>query len=345
MGTALTEDHVRFLKRFCKQVTLVYDGDKAGRDAAEKSIERFLAQDLDLRVLTLGKDEDPADYLENNTKEQFEALIQEAPEAWAYKLQTVITRFDTDSVSGRQQVLNEMVRFLTAAPGLSGTMREDLIVRNVCQRIQVDEVTFRRQLQEVRKKNSSRKRFVRHDEPDTPQRPINRSLRGADLAERELLEIILTEPKTIDYIRHHIGPDDFVDAQHRRLLELCFDLIAEEGLLPEPQRIYAAVDSDSSIVSLVEALLDSAGEKGLSKLMAGSPEHEGIDGNVPPMLEMIIQSLRNRRDEQQLMLSKQKLAQTQTASSSELLSDKDIEALRQIQNLRKREMGNPSSPR
>ena len=347
LGTALTEEHVKFLKRFCKRVTLVYDGDQAGMDAAERSIERFLAQDLDLRVLTLSEGQDPADYLENNSKEQFEALIQEAPEAWAYKLQTVITRFDTGSVSGRQQVLNEMVGFLAAAPGMSGTMREDLIVRNVCQRIQADEVTFRRHLQEVRKKNSNRRSFVRHDEPSEPQQPINRKLRGADLAERELLEIILTVPETTDYIRHQIGPDDFVDARHRRLLELCFDLIAEEGLLPEPQRVIAAAESDSALLSLVNALLDSAGEKGISKFMAEQPQgHEGIDGNfVPPMLEMVIQSLRNRRDEQQMMLSKQKLAQTQTASSSELLSDKDIEALRQIQNLRKREMGNPSSPR
>lgn len=351
LGTALTEDHVKFLKRFCDRVVLVYDGDQAGRDAAERSIGRFLAEDLDLRILTLTDGQDPADFLEENSKDEFENLISEAPEAWAYKLQTVTTRFGRDSVAGRQQILNEMIDFLAAAPKLPGTMREDLIVRNVCQRVQADELTFRRQLLETRKQNSTRRTFVRHDErtesqPET-QSKSNRRLKGADLAERELLEIILTEPETTDYIRHQIGPDDYIDLQHRRLLELCFDLVAEEGLLPEPQRVMAAAESDSALLGLINALLDSASEKGLSKLMAEQlPGNERIEGDfVPPMLEMVIGSLHARRDEQQMMLSKQKLAQTQPASSSELLSDTDIEALRQIQNLRKREMGHPSSLR
>ncbi|MCP6755902.1 toprim domain-containing protein, partial [Klebsiella pneumoniae] len=47
-GTALTDEHVTTIKRFARNVVLVYDGDKAGRDAADKALTRFLAQDVDL---------------------------------------------------------------------------------------------------------------------------------------------------------------------------------------------------------------------------------------------------------------------------------------------------------
>ncbi|MEZ6129740.1 MAG: DNA primase [Planctomycetaceae bacterium] len=341
LGTAMTEDHVKFLKRFAERVVLIYDGDKAGRDAAEKSIGRFLAQDLDLRILTLEDGQDPADYLENHGKDDFESLIKQAPEAWEYKLRTVTERYGARSVSGQQQIMNQMLEFLAAAPALQGTMREDLIIKNVCQRVQVDEATTRRQLREVRQKTTQR-RFVRHDEPNLPE-PVIKSHRGADLAERELLEIILSQPETTDYIRYQIGPDDFEDAQHRRLLELCFDLVAEEGLLPDSQRVIAATESDSGLLSLVNELLDSAKQKGISELMSQLPadHHAGDGAFVPPHLERVLRPLLHRRARHQNHLSKQKMAQTQT-SSSELHSD-EMDALRRITQFRKNEMGNPSS--
>lgn len=338
LGTALTEEHVKFLKRFTERVVLLYDGDTAGQKAAERSISRFLAEDLDLRILTLADGQDPSDYFETHDKEQFQELVKTAPEAWEYKLLSLTERFGVDSVSGRQQIMNEMITFLAAAPGLRGSMREDLILRNVCQRVQADELTTRRQLKRVRD-NDKPKRFFHPEQEAVQSQPIQKSFRAFDLAERELLEIILSVPETTDYIRYQIGPDDFEDNQHRRLLELCFDLIAEEGLLPEPQRVIAAAESNSAILSLVNALLDSAREKGISDLMNEQPpDHEGGDF-VPPHLERVLRPLILRRDKNQNIVSKQKMAQSQQASSSELLSD-TMDALRRITSNIEKKSGN-----
>lgn len=338
LGTALTEDHVKFLKRFDCRVVLVYDGDNAGIAAAERSIERFLAQDLDLRVLTLSDGQDPADYLDKHGTEEFQALIDGAPEAWEYKLQTLTGRHDIGSVSGQQQVLNEMLDFLAAAPGLAGGIREDLVIRHVSQRVQIDELTLRRELQEVRGKKVSRN-VVRQEEPVRTEPVITIRMKSGDLAERELLEIILTSPKYTDYIRHQIGPGDFHNDQLRRLLELCFDLIAEEGILPDPQSVMAAADSDSAILNLMNALLDSASEKGISNLMNEQPlDHQESDGAVVPAhLQRVLAPLLSRRDKIQNMLSKQQMAQA-PASSSELNSD-TVDALRRIFTFRKGQMG------
>lgn len=342
LGTAMTEEHVRFLKRFTKRVVLVYDGDEAGQRAAERAIGRFLSEDIDLRVLTLEDGQDPADYLEKHGKDQFQTLLDSAPEAWEYKLQTVTDRFGLDSVAGRQQVTNELIDFLGAATGLAGTMREDLIIRSVCQRTQADETAIRRLLLEKRGEKTTN-RFIR-ERPAEPPRPANKSFSGADLAERELLEIILTRPELTDYIRHQIGPGDYYNDQHRRLLELCFDLVAEEGLLPEPQRIIAAADSDSDLLNLVNALLDAASEKGLSDLLNEQPldqqkegETNAIPAFVPLHLERVLSPLLKRRAKNQNLMSKQQLAQTDK-SSSKLNSD-TVEALRSIFKNRQSGMG------
>ena len=336
LGTALTEDHVKFLKRFAERVVLIYDGDQAGMDAAERSIGRFLAQDLDLRVLTLKEGQDPSDYLETHGKNEFEDLIGTAPEAWEYKLQTVTGRYGTDSVSGRQQVMNQLMEFMAAAPGLEGTLREDLILRKVCQRIQTDETTVRRQLQELRSKKTTR-RFIRQDQADQSE-PINLKFNGVDLAERELLEVILSCPDYTDYIRHQIGSDDFSNVQHRQLLELCFDLVTEEGILPDAQSVIAAAKSDSARLSLVNALLDAASEKGISELMREqSLTDENGGTSVPPHLERVLRPILLRRAQNQNMLSKQKLAQADSSSSK--LNNDTMDALRRIFRFRQSQMG------
>ena len=84
-GTALTDDHVSTIKRFARNVVLVYDGDKAGRDAADKALARFLAQDVDLRILTLPDNQDPPEFLAEHSAERFRDLAASAPEVWEYK--------------------------------------------------------------------------------------------------------------------------------------------------------------------------------------------------------------------------------------------------------------------
>lgn len=336
LGTAMTDDHVRFLKRFADKIVLNYDGDEAGQRAAERSVTRFLAQDVDLRVLTLEEGQDPADYLEQHSPEEFQALIDAAPEAWEYKLQAVLSRYGTTSVHAKQQVLNEMLEFLASGPGLEGTVREDLIVRRVCGLIQTDERRARQQLKELRGRNSTRRTFRQDQEHSAPAIPVPRT--GLERAERELLEIIISCPQQTNYIRHHIGSDDFEQPQHRRLLELCFDL-EEAGELPEFHRIVAAADSSVEILSLANAIADSAQEKGISDLMAEqSANEDSSDTPVPLHLERVLHPLLERRARHHTLQSKHKMTQTESSSSS--LNSDAKEALRRMYNFRQGQMGN-----
>ncbi len=63
LGTALTSDQVRILGRFARKVVVNYDGDPAGVQAAKKSIEILLAEDLEVKVLVLPDNADPDEFL------------------------------------------------------------------------------------------------------------------------------------------------------------------------------------------------------------------------------------------------------------------------------------------
>ena len=342
LGTAMTEDHVRFLRRFADRVVLVFDSDEAGQRAAERSISRFLAQDLDLRILNVPSGKDPADYLEEHTSEDFYRLTEKALEAWEYKLQAVVSRHGTKTIAGRQQVLNHMVEFLAESQGLAGTVREDLVLKNVCGRIQLDERTARRQLNELRDK-SQKRGSIRRDAERQPAEPVVRQENALERAERELLEIILTCPETIDFIQHQIGADDFDNVRHQRLLELCIDMWKEDGDLPELSRLIIAAESDSDLLSMINAVVDTAEEKGIFRLMTDQPSgHEtGRETSVSLHLERVLYPLLQRRQIRLNLVSKQLLAQT--APSVSALDDDTKDALRRLYSFRQSQMGHPSS--
>ena len=77
---------------------LVFDGDDAGQAAAARAVERFLAQDVDLRILTLPTKLDPADFLELEGTEAFKTLASQAPEAWEFRFRAARNSFGIDTV-------------------------------------------------------------------------------------------------------------------------------------------------------------------------------------------------------------------------------------------------------
>ena len=67
LGMALGETHIKILKRFVDRIVLVLDGDEAGQKRANEVLELFIAQQADLRILTLPDDLDPCDFLHSST--------------------------------------------------------------------------------------------------------------------------------------------------------------------------------------------------------------------------------------------------------------------------------------
>lgn len=74
-GTALTETQARLLKRFVPAVTLLFDGDSAGRSAALRAIDTLLSASLDVSVVPLPKGEDPDHFLCKKGKKVFDDYL------------------------------------------------------------------------------------------------------------------------------------------------------------------------------------------------------------------------------------------------------------------------------
>ncbi|MEK2689622.1 DNA primase [Bdellovibrio sp. GT3] len=80
MGTALTPEHGKMLKRMTRNVVALFDGDSAGMEAAERSLPILLAADLYPKGLTLPNSMDPDDYVKKYGSEALKAELDRAPD-------------------------------------------------------------------------------------------------------------------------------------------------------------------------------------------------------------------------------------------------------------------------
>ena len=89
LGTALTPEQVKRLSGFSSQVTLLFDGDAAGRKAAQRACELLLPKGLACKVVVLPQGNDIDDLLRKQGPEEFEKLLEAAPDGLRFCLDTV----------------------------------------------------------------------------------------------------------------------------------------------------------------------------------------------------------------------------------------------------------------
>lgn len=297
LGTALTEQHVTTIKRFAPKVVLIYDGDDAGQMAAERAVERFLAQDVDLRILTLPGGLDPAEFLEAHGVDALQTLVSTAPEAWEYKMKAVCSRVDIGTIAGRQRVLEEMIELLACIPEMAHNVRESLLIADLSTRLSLSEHQVRDQLRERRNRPARGPRDVRTPRAQVAadvQRLLNGNLTRSDRLEVELLEPIFVRGDLAARVRDEIPLEWIRNLRLRELLAACYRLL-EQGRTPDFDAIMLALE-DPDLKRLAVWIDEGLHARNVHTRIENG-ETESPDG-CPSSLRRSIDMLKWRRDEE-----------------------------------------------
>ena len=165
LGTALGESHIRLLKAHADRIVLVLDGDEAGTRRANEVLELFIAQQADLRILTLPEDLDPCDYLHKYGAEAFpELLATKAVDALDHAYEVTTRGIDVErDIHGVGQAIERLLGIVAKAPRLSGEtpgrcrIQEQKIVQRLAAKFRVDEQELRRRLTALRRQAATRR--------------------------------------------------------------------------------------------------------------------------------------------------------------------------------------------
>jgi DNA primase len=122
LGTALTEQQVRQLKRFADKAVLVFDSDAAGQKATDRAIELLEAQDFFVQVAVVEGGKDPADLVQRGEGERLQALLGRPQDSFPYSLAKALAANDRTRAEGRERIRDALFPFIAAA---ASPMRKD----------------------------------------------------------------------------------------------------------------------------------------------------------------------------------------------------------------------------
>ncbi|MBI4352431.1 MAG: DNA primase [Candidatus Omnitrophica bacterium] len=131
LGTALTREQARLVKRRTPNVFILYDGDKAGELAALRGLELFLEEGVEVKVVELAAGHDPDSFIREFGVERFREGLKGAKTLFEYKLLRLMEKHDARSLEGRVKIANEMAVLLSKVPNeiLRSAWRKELAER------------------------------------------------------------------------------------------------------------------------------------------------------------------------------------------------------------------------
>ena len=210
LGTSLTEEHARLLKRYTANVIVLFDPDEAGRKAAARGSLVLISQGLFVKVASLPGELDPDEFITQYGKEAFEKILANAEDLIAFHTRRQLESYPTPlSAQDKSRAVTELAEIITQQP--------DAIVRQewakyVAEHIGVDEQLVMARLKKKVSYLSGTQAKKTHPEPAPAAGTM---LSGA---EEDLLAWLLRAPEQITLCAE-LTQDDFSSAAAWHLFE------------------------------------------------------------------------------------------------------------------------------
>lgn len=214
LGTSLTEQQARLLKRYVSTVYIAYDGDAAGQNATLRGLEILQKEGLSVRVIVLPEGQDPDDFIRRNGKEAFDALKDAAMALNAFKLEGMAAAYDLENEEGRQEYAIAGCKFIG---GLQPVERERYFLQ-LARKTGLSVETLRAQGEQYGGKDTLTP-VVR---TQTPYRRLSNEAGERELAEVALLRALVQAPE-YGYMLEGHAPEELFAVEELRT-------VAEEAL-------------------------------------------------------------------------------------------------------------------
>ncbi|MEL6980948.1 MAG: DNA primase [Actinomycetota bacterium] len=190
-GTALTEDHVKLLRRFARRVVLAFDADAAGQNAAARFYEWEQTHDLDVAVADLPEGVDPGDLAKTDPERLIKA-VEAARPFLEFRVERELDRADLQTAEGRARAADRALAMIREHPDALVRDQYAVSVASRC-RLEVDLVRKRLEQAPAEATRSEPAAPVRRAPRDHRNSPELEALRLAVHRPEELVGLVVPE--------------------------------------------------------------------------------------------------------------------------------------------------------
>ncbi|MCI8331421.1 MAG: DNA primase [Clostridiales bacterium] len=223
LGTAITPDQARLLKRYTKKVYIAYDSDAAGQRAAERAFRLLAEVGVETKLLKMKGAKDPDEYIRKFGDVRFKNLLEEGKSRFDFTFDNVLARYDLQKSEDRIAAAKDMTSVLA---GIVSSVERDVYTHKVADQLKLPFEALKRDVDRLMRKNQA-------DTKKNEMRTIVRQTEGfqdrvnpdyiknvkAAKAEEGVLGILLLFPELIPVAQELLVNDDFCTDYGRKVYE------------------------------------------------------------------------------------------------------------------------------
>jgi len=243
LGTALTINQARLLKRYADKVIISYDADMAGQMATLRGLEILRTAGFDVRVLNIPQGKDPDEYVRSNGKEAFLKLINSAEPLIDYRMKKAEEGID---FKNSQSLILYAKRIMEIISDLD-PVEKDVYIKKASENTGIKEQTLYDILKSKMKDNRENN-FRNNKEEDRSKLYVEP---GFLKAERLILKIMLENKEYLQYIEERISENDFILLEHKEIFTVIM-LAKGENINNIDSFIESKLNNTKSIGELVK---------------------------------------------------------------------------------------------
>jgi len=216
LGTALTSEQARVLRRYTRQVAIAYDADTPGLRATFRSGDELLRQGASVSVVTLPPGEDPDTLVRAQGAEAFQALLEHALDIFDRKIQLLEKKALFSTLEGRRTALDRLLPTIRAA---ADPITRELYIARASERTNVAKAVLEQEVGRMEARSAPRPAPGRGTA--AAAEPAARPVQEIP-SERTLVHLMLLDAGWITRVKGELAERDFRHPLYREIAAALF---------------------------------------------------------------------------------------------------------------------------
>ncbi len=201
LGTAITPDQARIMKKYTDKVIISYDSDEAGQRAADKAMRLLEEAGIESRVLTIPGAKDPDEYIKTHGAAKFAEVLRGSKSGFDHKISKALSKYDINTSDGKMRAARELCFAIADMPS---KVERDIYSQSVAKTLELDVQGIKGEVAGILKRKIKKEKDDLHGEvvrltsgigdrvdPDFAKNPTSVKL------ERAILGMLLQYPEFI----------------------------------------------------------------------------------------------------------------------------------------------------
>ena len=286
LGTALTEEQGRLLRRYSEQVLMAYDSDGAGQEAIMRGLEILQNQGVDARVIQMEGAKDPDEYIIKYGSERFNLLAKNAISLVEFKVKMLRNKYDLENATDKVRFLKQITKVLSE---VDNKIEKEIYIDKISEQYSISKEAIYAEVNKETYKNR-----------ESEDKKLNKAVPNKKKEEvEEISENVINREKMILYL--------LINYYEEAIVDITSNIVSDDFKIPVNKKIFEVIINEKEtnkekILKSLANIENSEMQSQISEIMVSDYEINSVQKCIE---DVIISYTKDRLNERKFEILKE----------------------------------------